>query len=100
MIIIKTVILSFTFIFLFHNLYLFFKDNLTVPKVNDLVTTTDKKYNDILNIINNDHDTMPTKLTHDINTDEMKNEMKNELKDYIKNISLNNSSSNDTTNII
>ena len=93
--VIKTAILSFTFIFLFHNLYLFFKDNLTVPKVNDLVSTTDEKYNDILNVINNE-DTKPSNLTDDINTDEMKNE----LKDYIKNISINNLSPNDTTNIV
>ena len=39
--IIKTAILSFIFIFLCHNLYLSFKNNLTVPKVKDLVTTND-----------------------------------------------------------
>jgi len=94
--IIKTAILSFTFIFLFHNLYLFFKDNLTVPKVKDLVATTDEKYNDILSVINNDEDKSASKLTDNINTDEMKNE----LKDYIKNISVNNQMPNDTTNII
>jgi len=94
--IIKTAILSFTFIFLFHNLYLFFKDNLTVPKVKDLVATTDEKYNDILSVINNDEDKSVSKLTDNINTDEMKNE----LKDYIKNISVNNQMPNDTTNII
>lgn len=94
--IIKTAILSFTFIFLFHNLYLFFKDNLTVPKVKDLVATTDEKYNDILSVINNDEDKSVSKLTDNINTDEMKNE----LKDYIKNISVNNQLPNDTTNII
>lgn len=94
--IIKTAILSFTFIFLFHNLYLFFKDNLTVPKVKDLVATTDEKYNDILSVINNDEDNSASKLTDNINTDEMKNE----LKDYIKNISVNNQMPNDTTNII
>ena len=76
-------------------MYLFFKDNLTVPKVKDLVSTTDEKYNDILNVINNE-DTKPSNLTDDINTDEMKNE----LKDYIKNISINNLSPNDTTNIV
>ena len=94
--VIKTAILSFTFILLFHNLYLFFKDNLTVPKVKDLVATTDEKYNDILSVINNDEDTNPPILTDDINTDEMKNE----LKDYIKNISTNNLSLNDTISII
>ena len=94
--VIKTAILSFTFIFLFHNLYLFFKHNLTVTKVKDLVSTTDEKYNDILSVINNDEDNSSSKLTDNINTDEMKNE----LKDYIKNISINNLSPNDTTNII
>ena len=94
--VIKTAILSFTFILLFHNLYLFFKDNLTVPKVKDLVATTDEKYNDILSVINNDEDKSVSKLTDNINTDEMKNE----LKDYIKNISVNNQLPNDTTNII
>ena len=91
--IIKTAILSFIFIFLCHNLYIFFKDNLTVPKVKDLVTTTDKKYNDMFNIIN----------TQNENTNNLVNEsdtIKNELKDYIKNISTKNSSLNDTTPIV
>jgi hypothetical protein len=69
---------------------------LTVPKVKDLVATTDEKYNDILSVINNDEDNSASKLTDNINTDEMKNE----LKDYIKNISVNNQMLNDTTNII
>tara|TARA_E500000178_G_scaffold348411_1_gene403465 strand:- start:885 stop:1166 length:282 start_codon:yes stop_codon:yes gene_type:complete len=91
--IIKTAILSFIFIFLSHNLYLFFKNNLTVPKVKDLVTTTNEKYNDMFNVINTQNET----------TSNLENEgdnMKNELKDYIKNISLKNSSPNDTTPIV
>lgn len=91
--IIKTAVLSFIFIFLSHNLYLFFKNNLTVPKVNDLVTTTDEKYNDMFHVIN----------TNNENTNNYENKddnMKNELKDYIKNISLKNSSPNDTTPIV
>ena len=91
--IIKTAILSFIFIFLSHNLYLFFKNNLTVPKVKDLVTTTNEKYNDMFNVINTQNET----------TNNLANEgdnMKNELKDYIKNISLKNSSPNDTTLIV
>ena len=91
--IIKTAILSFIFIFLSHNLYLFFKNNLTVPKVKDLVTTTNEKYNDMFNVINTQNET----------TSNLENEgdkMKNELKDYIKNISLKNSSHNDTTPIV
>ena len=53
--IIKTIILSFIFIFLSHNLYLFFKNNLTVPKVKDLVNGNDKKYHDMFNVINTEN---------------------------------------------
>tara|TARA_B100000035_G_scaffold299593_1_gene294440 strand:- start:4853 stop:5134 length:282 start_codon:yes stop_codon:yes gene_type:complete len=91
--IIKTAILSFIFIFLSHNLYLFFKNNLTVPKVKDLVTTTNEKYNDMFNVINTQNETTNNLANEDDN-------MKNELKNYIKNISLKNSSPNDTTPIV
>lgn len=91
--IIKTAILSFIFIFLSHNLYLFFKNNLTVPKVKDLVTTTNEKYNDMFNVINTQNETTNNLVNEGDN-------MKNELKDYIKNISLKNTSPNDTTPIV
>ena len=91
--IIKTAILSFIFIFLCHNLYLFFKNNLTVPKVKDLVTTNDEKYSDMFNVINTQQEPVPPIVSETDN-------MKNELKDYIKNISLKNSAPSDTTPIV
>ena len=91
--IIKTAILSFIFIFLSHNLYLFFKNNLTVPKVKDLVTATDEKYSDMFNVINTQNETANNLANED-------DSMKNELKNYIKNISLKNSSPNDTTPLV
>tara|TARA_Y100000816_G_C26078052_1_gene567754 strand:- start:89 stop:370 length:282 start_codon:yes stop_codon:yes gene_type:complete len=91
--ILKTAILSFIFIILSHNLYLFFKNNLTVPKVKDLVTTTDEKYNDMFNVINTQNETI-NNITNEGDN------MKNELKEYIKNISTKNLSPNDTTSIV
>lgn len=52
---IKTTILSIIFIFIVHNIIYYFKDNLTIPKTKDLITITEKKYDDIhktLNIVN------------------------------------------------
>jgi hypothetical protein len=54
--IIKTTILSIVFIFIVHQVIYYFKDNLTIPKTKDLITITEKKYDDIhktLNILNN-----------------------------------------------
>ena len=53
--IIKTTILSIIFIFIVHNIIYYFKDNLTIPKTKDLITITEKKYDDIhktLHILN------------------------------------------------
>ena len=45
--IIKVSILSLVFIFLLHYLYSFFISTLTVPKIKDLVTLPQKKYNEM-----------------------------------------------------
>ena len=45
--IVKVSILSLVFIFLLHYLYSFFISTLTVPKVKDLVTLPQKKYNEM-----------------------------------------------------
>jgi glutamate formiminotransferase len=36
-----------------HNIIYFFKDNLTIPKTKDLVSLTEKKYEEIYNIMKN-----------------------------------------------
>jgi hypothetical protein len=51
--IIQTAILSILFIFVVHNIIYFFKDNLTIPKTKDLVSLTEKKYEEIYNVMKN-----------------------------------------------
>ena len=43
----KQIILSLTIIILIHYLYIFFKTNLTIPKIKDLVNRPEQKYRDI-----------------------------------------------------
>jgi hypothetical protein len=76
---IRTILLSFIFIFIVHYLILFFKATLTVPKIKDLVNAPTKKYEDMYNII--------SKATDDfvIESDLLPNQnMKNELKNFLK----------------
>jgi len=47
-------VLSIIFIFLIHHLILFFKENLTVPKIKDLVNAPSQKYKDMYKIISQD----------------------------------------------
>jgi hypothetical protein len=51
LLILKTVVLSVLFIFIVHNIVYFFKENLTIPKTKDLVSITEKKYDEIYNIM-------------------------------------------------
>jgi len=50
---IKISILSVVFIFLVHYLINFFKNNLTVPKIKDLVHVSAQKYDNMYNVIGN-----------------------------------------------
>ena len=71
--VIKTIILSFLFIFSAHYTYKYFKNNLTVPKVKDLVKKPIEQYK---------------KIYEGEKEEKIDNEqMKNELKDYLKNLS-------------
>ena len=72
------IFLSFFIIFILHNLFKFFKDNLTTPKVKDLVNKPESEYK---------------KIYETINKQENNNEnekMKDELKNYMKNLTLDN----------
>ena len=53
--IIKVSILSFVFIFLLHYIYSFFISTLTIPKVKDLVTLPQQKYDELFNSLNLQH---------------------------------------------
>ena len=60
---VKTSIISLILIFLVHYLYDFFKTNLTIPKIKDLVNRPNDKYNEIpTNIIKILRDIKPIKF--------------------------------------
>jgi hypothetical protein len=70
--ILRQIIISFLFIFTLHNIYNYFKTNLTVPKIKDLIKKPQQQYKDLYD-------------SEEKNVD--KESMKNELKDYLKNLS-------------
>ena len=68
--IIQQTIISIVLIISVHYIYIFFKNNLTVPKTKDLVNKPTEQYKKIYSSLNNNKE----------NTKEMKNELKNYLK--------------------
>lgn len=106
------VIVSLVLIILIHNIYSFFKNTLTVPKVKDLVNRPTQRYNEILSTINNENAHNANANASNTNssltqseTKEMKDELKHfldELKNSGKNTGKNTEKSIeriDTTNI-
>ena len=85
--VIQITIVSIIFIFVIHYLINFFKDNLTVPKIKDLVNAPNKKYENMYNVISsqeinsppkyNDYDLLPSPSLP-------KESMKDELKSFLK----------------
>ena len=69
--IIRQTIISVILIISIHYIYLFFKNNLTVPKTKDLVNKPAEQYKKIYSSLNK-------------NNIETSKEMKNELKSYLK----------------
>jgi hypothetical protein len=94
--IIQITIISFVLIFLVHHLINFFKSTLTVPKIKDLVNSTNQKYENIFDIIKNNSNTNTATETNYSLIDLLPNTeeptMKNELKNFLKK-QLNDSSS-------
>jgi len=85
--IIQISIISVIFIFLVHNLIGFFKSTLTVPKIKDLVTTPNQKYENMFNVMSSklntfDQEDDPTNfgIESTTTTTNMKDELKNFLK--------------------
>jgi hypothetical protein len=64
--VIQITVISIILIFLVHHLINFFKSTLTVPKIKDLVNTSNKKYENMYNIIQNN-------LNNDLKNDLNKN---------------------------
>ena len=75
--IIRQILISFILIFVLHNIYNFFKINLTVPKIKDLIRKPTQQYKELYE-------------QEEMSVD--KEVMKNELKDYLKNLSKNSTS--------
>ena len=107
---IQVTIISIILIFLVHHLLVFFKTNLTTPKVKDLVNAPTQKYDAIFNAMN--FSAMNTSSANSVNINNISLEellppiqpdpvdMKNELKQFMKKqFKENNNPSNSTINL-
>ena len=108
---IQVTLISIILIFLIHHLLVFFKTNLTTPKVKDLVNAPTQKYDAIFNAMN--FNAMNTSTAHssthinNISLEELLPpiqpdpvDMKNELKQFMKKqFKENNNPSNSTINL-
>ena len=79
--IVKQITLSIIIISLIHYLYIFFKQNLTVPKIKDLVNRPEQKYKEIYQSLEAKSTEMPS--------NEIKMDMKAELKNYLQGLGKN-----------
>jgi len=79
----QVVIVSFVIIFLLHNLYHFFKETLTIPKMKDMVKRPQQKYDALFRELSMHHD--ESKMSSGANDDanDANASMKNELKRYL-----------------
>jgi type II secretory pathway component PulC len=80
--IIQMSILSLILIILVHYLFTFFKTNLTIPKVKDLVNKPQKQYEALFDTMKETNITSPQSIPNESNEN-----MKNELKNYLKELS-------------
>jgi hypothetical protein len=86
-------LLSFTFIYIVHNIFLFFKSTLTTPKIKDYIHSPTKSYNEIyktLQKIDNssasiENTTLIEDLTDNKTNTKDKEKMKYDLKTFLKN---------------
>ena len=79
---IQIVIVSFVIIFVLHNLYSFFKETLTVPKMKDLVRRPQQKYDTLFRELRQELES--SKSDNNRNASDPSNDaMKNELKRYL-----------------
>jgi hypothetical protein len=76
----QVVIVSFVIIFLLHNLYYFFKETLTIPKMKDMVKRPQQKYDALFRELEESKNANAMHATNDENDAAS---MKNELKRYM-----------------
>ena len=79
----QQIIISLVVIVLIHSIYKFLQNNLTTPKIRDLVNKPTKEYDEIYKTINSSN---MTDLTKNPNGNEAisSSSMKNELQNYLK----------------
>ena len=103
---IQVTLISIILIFLIHHLLVFFKTNLTTPKVKDLVNAPTQKYDAIFNAMN--FNTSTANSVNNVSLEELLPpiqpdpvDMKNELKQFMKKQfkENNNNPSNSTINL-
>ena len=82
--IVKNILLSVIVILLLHYIYNYLKNNLSTPKVKDLVDKPKIRYNQIIEVIKNSE---MENIKNDLKEDE--EEMKDELEKYMQTISEN-----------
>ena len=85
---VKHVVISLVFILLMHYIYNFFKSNLTIPKVKDLVSRPQQQYNKIFDVMRNSKKNEVNNDNNDNNVVETTSStnMKTELKKYLNNL--------------
>jgi flagellar basal body-associated protein FliL len=106
--IIQISIISLILIILIHYLFTFFKTNLTIPKVKDLVDKPQKQYEILFNTMKetdsnfkNKNDTIiDKKIDTNIDSENMKNELKNYLKELSGNKTPNNNNNNNNAGLL
>lgn len=76
--IIKWALLSLILISLVHYLFIFFKDNLTIPKTKDLVTKPLEKYRTMENIISNNSPIDNSSNNNSTSINDLNNNISNE----------------------
>ena len=103
---IQVTIISIILIFLIHHLLVFFKTNLTTPKVKDLVNAPTQKYDAIFNAMNFNTSSANSVNINNISLEELLPpiqpdpvDMKNELKQFMKKQFKENNPSNSTINL-
>ena len=83
----QQIVISLVVIALVHSIYTFLQNNLTTPKVRDLVNKPIKKYEEIYKTFEKNE---ASKLPEE-NLNRTDNSMKNELQNYLKELSQNTS---------
>jgi hypothetical protein len=81
--VIQVVIVSLVIIFLLHNIYFFFKETLTVPKMKDMVKRPQQKYDALFRELRMRNEESNGGNAVNENLTNANDEMKNELKRYL-----------------